>query len=69
MGLNWKLCFLCKGQGWLTERKTRIQKINEFLNISPILPDEDKKCPICKGKGQVPLKIFPTNPWFKRGEK
>ncbi len=61
MSIVWRTCFLCKGDGWLSVLKSRI---NIFKNTNdPIIKDKDDKCPLCKGRGSIPVNKSPFNPW------
>jgi len=64
MSLVWKTCSACNGYGETLVMKSRIHLFNKKID-KPILKDETKKCPICKGIGKVYIKTFPLNPWFK----
>lgn len=55
MSLNWRKCFLCNGYGELT--------IGE--NFTKLLKSKNVTCPICHGKGHIPVKLFPFHPWRK----
>ena len=61
MSLGWRKCFLCNGFGELTivSRFDRLFKLRA----------KDAKCPLCKGRGSLAVKIAPFKPWNKPGDK
>ena len=60
MSIFWKRCFLCKGDGKLSILRSRIN-IFKF-KTEPIIEDKDDKCPLCKGRGNIPVN---NNPLYK----
>jgi len=57
MSLYWKKCDICNGMG-------ELEITNRFIKLFQLKP-KLSKCPICQGKGSIPVKKFPINPWRK----
>lgn len=57
MSLGWRKCFLCNGFGELT--------IGRNYSLLLDLKQEDKPCPMCKGRGSIYLRAMPFEPWRK----
>ena len=57
MSLYWEKCVECNGRGE-TEVGNRWQRLFK-LEIKIV------QCPACKGRGSVPVKSFPFQPWRK----
>jgi DnaJ-class molecular chaperone len=58
MGIFWKLCFLCHGKG----------RLDIGDNFNPFVKHENIKCPMCKGHGELAIKLTKENPWEKYRE-